>query len=352
MPQTALTKPVTDPTRLFEFARSSFGTDLLACAVAHFRLFALLAERGPMSEADIGAAIGLKSRPLTVLLTMMRAMGLLARDAQGRAVTTPMAAEHLDPASEFDVSPYLSLSADSPGARWLLGLLRADAPAANKADEGKAFIYREGLDSAMDAADSARRLTLALSGRARNIAPYLVEGLPLGDAKFLVDVAGGSGIFAVACLERNPHLRAAVWDRPAVLAVAREFAERHGVADRLELVPGDMFADPVPAGADVVLLSNVLHDWDEPTCARLVRKMADALPSGGRLVVHDVYLHDALDGPLPLAEYSAALFSLTEGRAYSAAEYRAWLTGAGLDAAGPVVPTRVHCGLLTGTKAG
>jgi hypothetical protein len=101
--------------------------------------------------------------------------------------------------------------------------------------------------------------------------------------------------------------------------------------------------------ADVVLLSNVLHDWDVPECRLLVGRCAGALPSGGRLLVHDVFLNDALDGPLPVALYSAALFSLTEGRAYSAAEYRAWLTEAGLTPA-RVVPTLIHCGILTGVK--
>ena len=45
-------------------------------------------------------------------------------------------------------------------------------------------------------------------------------------------------------------------------------------------------------------------------------------------MIHDVFLNDALNGPLPIALYSAALFCLTEGRAYSAAEYRTWLTEA------------------------
>jgi len=66
-------------------------------------------------------------------------------------------------------------------------------------------------------------------------------------------------------------------------------------------------------------------------------------------VVHDVFLNDALDGPLPVALYSAALFTLTEGRAYSAAEYREWLREARLEP-GEVVPTLIHCGLLVGTK--
>ena len=68
------------------------------------------------------------------------------------------------------------------------------------------------------------------------------------------------------------------------------------------------------------------------------------------MLIHDVFLNDAMDGPLPIALYSSALFSVTEGRAYSAAEYRAMLSAAGLVADGSVVNTLVHCAVLTGTK--
>jgi hypothetical protein len=74
------------------------------------------------------------------------------------------------------------------------------------------------------------------------------------------------------------------------------------------------------------------------------------MPRGGVMVVHDVFLNDALDGPLPVAFYSAALFSVTEGRAYSTAEYGAFLRGAGL-VPEPVVPTLIHCGALCARKA-
>jgi 2-polyprenyl-3-methyl-5-hydroxy-6-metoxy-1,4-benzoquinol methylase len=172
--------------------------------------------------------------------------------------------------------------------------------------------------------------------------------VPLPGARVLLDVGGGTGLFSIALLQKNPGLRAVVWDRPMVLAVAAEQAAAHGVADRLECRPGDMFADPVPS-ADVVLLSNVLHDWDVPECAALVRRCADALPAGGRLLVHDVFLNDALDGPVAVALYSAALFCMTEGRAYSAAEYRAWLSAVGLRPGG-VIPTLIHCGVLPAEK--
>jgi len=47
--------------------------------------------------------------------------------------------------------------------------------------------------------------------------------------------------------------------------------------------------------------------------------------------------------------YSAALFSVTEGRAYSVAEYRGMLGRTGF-AATEVVPTRVHCGALLAVR--
>jgi hypothetical protein len=126
-------------------------------------------------------------------------------------------------------------------------------------------------------------------------------------------------------------------------------AAEYGVADRVTLTRGDMFADPLPGDVDSIMLSNVLHDWDVPECRSLVHRCAAALGVGGRLLIHDVFLNDELDGPLPVALYSASLFSLTEGRAYSAAEYRGWLEEAGLEP-GTVKPTLIHCGLLEGRR--
>jgi hypothetical protein len=99
----------------------------------------------------------------------------------------------------------------------------------------------------------------------------------------------------------------------------------------------------------MVLLSNILHDWDVPQCRDLVDRCSSVLRPGNRFVIHDVYLNDDLSGPLPIALYSAALFTLTEGRAYSAAEYGIWLKAANLTP-GQVIPTSIHCGLLIGEK--
>jgi predicted O-methyltransferase YrrM len=344
MPQSAVVPSRTDPTPIFEIFRGSYATELLTAAVAHFNLFGRLAQQ-PMTPADLGKTLGLADRPTVVLLTALRSFGLLAADAQGRLHLTELAREHLLPGGPFDVGDYVGLAANSPGVLEMVERLRSNCPASHAS--GVAFIYREGVASAMEDEAAARHFTMALAGRAKNVAPVLAERVPLTGARLLVDVGGGTGIYSIALLQKNPGLRAVVLDRPEVLKVAQEMARAYGVADRLQTQPADMFRDPLPDDADAVLLSNILHDWDVPECRALIAKCAGSLRRGGQLLIHDVFLNDALDGPLPIALYSAALFCLTEGRAYSAAEYRGWLTGANLTP-GPITPTLIHCGVLPG----
>jgi hypothetical protein len=274
-----LPPPATDPTFLFEHFRGNSATELLTAAVAHFGLFRLLAEEA-LSFADLRLRLGLDERAAVVLLTAMRAMKLVETNVEGRFTVSETAREHLVPGGEFFVGDYVGLAAGSPGVNEMVQRLKTNRLArAEPADAGAAFIYREGLESAMEQEQSARRLTLALAGRAKNVAPVLAERIAFTTGT-LLDVGGGTGIYAIACLRRHPALRAIVFDRPAVLKVAGEFAASYGVDHRLELHPGDMFVDLLPA-ADTILLSNILHDWDVPECRELVRRCADALPVGG-----------------------------------------------------------------------
>lgn len=350
MTRSALELPAVDPTPIFEHFRGSYGAELLTAAVAHLRVFDVLAA-GPLGFEALAGALALAARPTVVLTTALRAMGLLAVDGAQRFTLTELAREHLLAGGAFFVGDYVGLAAESPGVLGMVERLRTNRPwgASDQSDDGAAFIYREGTPSAMEHEAQARHLTLALAGRAKNVAPALAANLSTAGARTLLDLGGGTGIYSIALVQQNPELRAVVFDRPEVLKVAAEMAAEYGVTDRVQLSPGDMFVDPLPTGCDVVLLSNILHDWDLPECRTLVRRAAEALRSGGKLWIHDVFLNDALDGSLPIALYSAALFTLTEGRAYSGAEYREMLADAGLSP-GAHTPTAIHCGVLEGTK--
>jgi hypothetical protein len=110
-----------------------------------------------------------------------------------------------------------------------------------------------------------------------------------------------------------------------------------------------MLSGPLPAGADVHLYSNVLHDWDEPVVRQLLAKSFTALDAGGLIMIHDAFLNAAKNGPLHVAEYSVLLMHSSEGRCYSVAEMQRYLTDAGFRDV-EYVATAAARGLMTATR--
>src|SRR5690349_20825822 len=135
----------TDPTPIFELFRGNHATELLTAAVAHLDVFGRLA-RGPMTLESLGRELGLAERPAVVLVTALRAFGLLAADERGSLGLTDLAREHLVPGADLDVSGYIGLAAESPGVLEMVERLRTNRPAGSADEEaGAAFIYREGI---------------------------------------------------------------------------------------------------------------------------------------------------------------------------------------------------------------
>ena len=100
----------------------------MTAAVAHFRVFERLARRADR-PGGLARALGLAERPVVVLTTALRAIGLLADDETGGIALTDLAREHLVPGGEFDVSGYVGLAAESPGVLEMVERLRTNRPA-------------------------------------------------------------------------------------------------------------------------------------------------------------------------------------------------------------------------------
>ncbi len=127
MPPSALLHPATDPTPIFEYFRGSYGSELLTAAVSHFDLFGRLNQQ-PLSFEDLRAALGLDPRPANVLITALRAMGMLEQE-NGRLTLSTLAKEHLVPGGDFDVGNYVGLAAQSPGVLGMVELLKSNQAA-------------------------------------------------------------------------------------------------------------------------------------------------------------------------------------------------------------------------------
>jgi predicted O-methyltransferase YrrM len=175
----------------------------------------------------------------------------------------------------------------------------------------------------------ASTFTAAMDCRGFYLGPAVARAVDLQGRSRLLDIAGGSGIFACALAAHYPRLSATVFERSPVDQIARKMIEKRGYAGRVTVTAGDMFNDPLPGGHDVHLYSNVLHDWDESKVQPLLAASFLALEPGGMLVIHDAHIDADKQGPLPVAKYSALLMNVTEGKCYSVAEMYSMLGDAG-----------------------
>jgi release factor glutamine methyltransferase len=74
-----------------------------------------------------------------------------------------------------------------------------------------------------------------------------------GRAVRVADVGTGAGVIAVSIAAAAPQIEVFATDiNPAAVALARENAERNGVADRVHVFEGDLL-DPVPAPVQIVV---------------------------------------------------------------------------------------------------
>jgi len=340
--QDLLPCPSTDPALIYRVRDAIYAVDMLTAGVVHFDVFTRLAEK-PMSLQELCAALGTQLRPTDAMTTLFSAMGLL-EGGDGGFRPTMLAREHLVQGSPWSLQAYLGSYKDRPGCLELVGVLRTGQPAsfASKKDE-------KDWARAMEDEAFADKFTAAMDARGACLAPALAELVSLGDHARLLDIGGGSGIYACAFASRNPHLRATVLEKPPVDRVTARWIARRGLTDRVGVLAGDMLAEPLPGGYDVHLYSNVLHDWDVPLVKKLLEKSAEALPPGGKLLIHDAHLNREKTGPIEVAEYSVLLMHTTEGRCYSIGEIEAYLNEAGF---GGVEhhPTRASRSVIRATK--
>lgn len=322
MSRVALTQaPETDPTRLYRYRDGIYAGDLVIAALVHLDFFTWLAAN-PSSPGDICHALGLAPRPLDVMLTLFAANGFVVRDADTVRVTTT-AREHLVDGSPFNLRPYFASLAHRPAVTDFLTVLRTGQPA-RWDDRTEADWHR-----AMEDDTFARAFTSAMDCRGAYLAQHLARQVPLESRARLLDIGGGSGIYACVLAAHNPSLEAIVFDRPPVDRLAAARIAEHGMSDRVHVEAGSFFTSPWPSTCDVHLFSNVLHDWDDADVAHLIARSFEALTEGGLLVIHDAFIDEDKTGPLPVAEYSTFLMHSTRGKCYSTGEYAERLTAAG-----------------------
>ncbi len=276
-------------------------------------LFSAIGDGGTAGEVTRRA--GTHPRGTDLLLHALAALGLVEKRGESFH-NGPVAARFLRGGSPDDRRKAW-LHTVALWQRWsaLTECVRTGGPAARgprETTDTEAFI------AAMHANATAR-------------APALLAALDLAGVRRALDVGGGSGGYAIALARAVPSLRVEVLDLPDVLPLTAGYVAAAGLSERVTTRPGDLNADDLGAGYDLVLISAICHMNSPAQNADLLRRAGKALAPGGRLVVHDHVLEPDRTAPKAGALFAINMLVNTSGGAnYTEAEYFGWMRDAGL----------------------
>ncbi|MCE9520375.1 MAG: methyltransferase domain-containing protein [Verrucomicrobia bacterium] len=335
--------PQTDPIRIYRYRDGLYAADLLTAAVVHFDFFTWLAEK-PATLPEICFHFGFAERPADVLLTLFAANELVKRESDGVFVISETAREHLTTGSPWNLTPYYSSLKNRPIALDFCQVLKTDKPATWGGDKKQLDWHQ-----AMETEEFSQSFTAAMDCRGIYLAQAMAKKLDLTGRQRILDIGGGSGIYACSLVAHYSGLRATVLEQPPVDRIATRCIAERGFTNRVSVTVGDIYKDALPSDCDVHLFSNVLHDWGVSEVRTLLSMSHAALQSGGMLVIHDAFINSDKNGPLPVAEYSALLMHSTQGKCYSIAEYAALLRDCGF-IPGDYHETTADRGFMTAMK--
>ena len=132
----------------------------------------------------------------------------------------------------------------------------------------------------------------------------------------IVDVGGGHGNLSAEILAAHPTISVDLVDLDPTATGALATFRAHGVADRARVTPQSFF-DPLPAGADAYLLSDILHDWNDEQAHRILARCREAMPPHGRILVVE-----AVRGRRSTTGFDLAMLVFFAGRERTVEDFR------------------------------
>ncbi|MCA8929079.1 MAG: methyltransferase domain-containing protein, partial [Alphaproteobacteria bacterium] len=249
----------------------------------HLDVFTKLSGDSKNAKA-IAQEAGVPENRVLTIMTVLTTMGLVTRE--GDAYTnSPGAEAFLVQGARYDFSDYLRLQIDRqmyPFMQQLEGVVTdnlspddVDSYAKWMENEEEARLYSE-------------------SQHAGSLGPgrTLARMVDFSGVDHLLDVAGGTGGFAIRLCQANPNLRVTILDFPNVVALGREKVAEAGLSDRIEFIGGNALESEWPSDVGAVLMSYLFSGVPGDAIPELARHAYDVTRPGGLYLVHDFMVED------------------------------------------------------------
>lgn len=306
-------KPTPEPLMQMQFAMAASRVLMVGTALDVFTDIA----KGKKTAKAVAQASGASERGVRMLLDALTAFQLLSKKKKKDSYElSPVAAEYLVKGKDSYMGHMLEN--DSMWSAWT--------------HLGEVVLSGRPLKKVHEKKDAESFFpTLVRSLHVTNRGPALRTAEVLEGCKKVLDVACGSGIWGISLAEREKEARVTASDFPALLEVTKEYAKKHGVADRFEYVPGDLKTTDYGKGRfDGAILGNIVHSEGEKSSRALFKKLHAALVPGGKLAIVDMIPNEERTGPpFPVLFALNMLLHTETGDCYTLGEYRSWLEDAG-----------------------
>ena len=307
-----------DIDKISDIARGFMKSEILLVA-GELSLFEIIGDEGK-KLAVIAEEAKADIRAVEIILNSLVVMGFLDK-SEDFYKNTSLSLEYLIPGKEFYQGNMLKHLYKVRG-RWngLLDIVKAGKP------------LETGSKKREKSEEETRRFVMGMSNIGIMSVKKLTPLIDLSNKNYFLDLGGGPGTYSIELCKTYPELKATVFDLPKVTPITEEQIEKAGLASRVNTISGDLLIDSYKGPYDVVFISNIIHIFGKDDILKIFKKSAEALPSGGEIIVKDFFVHEDRKGP----EYSILfavnmLVSTNKGNSYSKKEVTDLLTEAGFE---------------------
>lgn len=296
-----------------------FGNSQILNAAIEYDFFTLI-HQGLHTSDEIARKAGTDPRATRIVLDGLIALALVEK-RQGKYFLTPISEAFLVRGKPSYMGDFRHVALSIwDGMAHLTETLKTGKP-----------LSRLDTESQLEAWE---KIVVGIIPIARPVAQALCDLLRLGVEKKglrVLDIAGGSSIFGMTILTRDPSAQITQLDWPNVNAVAKRLNREQGLEGKIRFIDGEFRTGAIEeTHYDLVLASNFCRFESPKGNQELFLKAYRALRPGGLFVINDFLPDEERTGPTFVLRFSVyALTHTPEGECYTLSEYSRWLKDAG-----------------------
>lgn len=311
-----------NPSHIMQVGTGFWASKTLLAAVK-LELFTKLGTNAITGE-KLGAQLGLHERGIWDFFDALVSLGFLNREGEGKEAlysNTEETALFLDKNSQQYIGGILEMCNDRLYKYW--GDLEEGLKTGNPQNEIK-HTGKNFFEELYASSEKLKQFMRAMSGAQMGNFIALAKSFDFSKYNTLCDIGGAGGLLAVQVALNHTHINCITFDLPPVEPIARETIEKFGLSSRISVASGDFFQDDFPR-ADIIVMGNILHDWNLEKKKLLIRKAHDALPaSGAFIVVENIIDDERRKNTFGLLMSLNMLIEVGDGFDFTAADFASW----------------------------